>query len=121
MINRVVNLFPIWAIILSVIAFVYPAIFLSFKAMIVPLLALVMFSMGMTLNWLDFKAVAKKPLIIAIAVAIQFLLMPLFAYLISILLGLSVEVMTGMVLVGASAGVCIQLSQKVTLVINREF
>ncbi len=104
MINRVVNLFPIWAIILSVIAFVYPAIFLSFKAMIVPLLALVMFSMGMTLNWLDFKAVAKKPLIIAIAVAIQFLLMPLFAYLISILLGLSVEVMTGMVLVGASAG-----------------
>ncbi len=104
MINRVVNLFPVWAIIFSAFAFSYPEIFLSFKSMIVPLLAVVMFSMGMTLSWTDFKVVLKKPLVVVIAVAIQFLLMPLFAYLISILLGLSVEVMTGMVLVGASAG-----------------
>jgi len=104
MINRVVNLFPVWAIIFSAFAFSYPAIFLSFKSMIVPLLAVVMFSMGMTLSWTDFKVVLKKPLVVMIAVAIQFLLMPLFAYLISILLDLSVEVMTGMVLVGASAG-----------------
>jgi len=48
--------------------------------------------------------VIKSPLIIAIAVGIQFLLMPLFAYVISIMLGLSVDLMTGMVLVGASAG-----------------
>ena len=104
MINRIVNLFPVWAIIFSAIAFVNPAVFLSFKSFIVPLLALVMFSMGMTLNWADFKAVVKKPLVIAIAVGIQFLLMPFFAYVISILLELSVEMMTGMILVGASAG-----------------
>ena len=104
MLNRIVNLFPLWAIILSSIAFFNAEYFGSFKSSIVPLLALVMFCMGMTLRWQDFRAVLKRPLVIAIAVGIQFLLMPLFAYAISIMLGLSIELMTGMVLVGASAG-----------------
>lgn len=104
MINRVVNLFPLWAIIFSGIAYINSDIFVSFKQFIVPLLALVMFSMGMTLTWRDFKAVITKPLIIAVAVGIQFLLMPFFAYVISIMLALPIEIMTGMILVGASAG-----------------
>ena len=103
-INRVINLFPLWAIMLSGIAYLNADIFISLKSIIVPLLAIVMFSMGMTLTWRDFKAVIKKPLIVAIAVLIQFLLMPLFAYIISILLGLNIDSMTGMVLVGASSG-----------------
>jgi len=104
MLNRLVNLFPVWAIMLSAIAFFNADTFAAFKSSIVPLLAVVMFCMGMTLTWQNFKAVIKSPLIIAIAVGIQFLLMPLFAYVISIMLGLSVDLMTGMVLVGASAG-----------------
>jgi len=104
MLNRIVNLFPLWAIILSSIAFLNAELFGTFKSSIVPLLAIVMFTMGMTLKWADFKAVLKKPLVISIAVVIQFILMPLFAYAISIMLGLSVDLMTGMVLVGASAG-----------------
>lgn len=104
MLNRIVNLFPFWAILLSTIAFFNAGDFAVYKSSIVPLLAIVMFSMGMTLTWADFKAVLKKPLLIAIAVVIQFVLMPLFAYLISVFLGLSIDLMTGMVLVGASAG-----------------
>jgi BASS family bile acid:Na+ symporter len=104
MINRVINLFPLWAVMLSGIAYFNADIFGSLKSIIVPLLAIVMFCMGMTLTWRDFKEVVKKPLIIAIAVGVQFLLMPLFAYIISILLGLSIDSMTGMVLVGASSG-----------------
>ncbi len=104
MINKLVNLFPLWAIILSGIAFLNPALFASFKSSIVPLLALVMFSMGMTLTWQNFKAVFSKPLIIAVAVSIQFLLMPFFAYAISVALNLPIEILTGMILVGASAG-----------------
>ena len=102
--TRLVNLFPLWAILLSAIAFFNAEVFASFKSIIVPLLALVMFSMGMTLTWRDFKAVINRPLIIALAVSIQFLLMPLFAYIISIILGLSINFMAGMILVGASAG-----------------
>ena len=104
MLNRIVNLFPVWAILLSTIAFFNAEGVAVYKSSIVPLLAIVMFSMGMTLTWADFKAVLKKPLLIAIAVVIQFVLMPLFAYLISVSLGLSIDLMTGMVLVGASAG-----------------
>mgnify|MGYP000008051479 CR=1 FL=1 len=104
MLNRIVNLFPIWAILFSSIAFFNAEAFAALKPIIVPLLACVMLSMGMTLTWDDFKAVLKKPLVITVAVAIQFLLMPLFAYAISIFLELSIDLMTGMVLVGASAG-----------------
>ncbi len=104
MIHKIVNLFPFWAIILSAIAFFNPELFSSFKSTIVPLLSLVMFSMGMTLTWRDFQQVIKKPLVIVCAASIQFLLMPFFAYAISIILKLPIELMTGMVLVGASAG-----------------
>ncbi len=99
-----INFFPVWAIILSGLAYIYPAIFVPLKTIIVPLLSLVMFSMGMTLKVADFMAILKKPLIIALAVAIQYCLMPLLAYIISRILALPVELMTGMVLVGASAG-----------------
>jgi len=104
MINRVIDLFPLWAIMLAVIAYFNADIFVPLKSIIVPLLATVMFSMGMTLTWRDFKEVIKKPLIIAIAVLVQFMLMPLFAYIISIMLDLNIDSMTGMVLVGASSG-----------------
>lgn len=104
MINRIVNLFPLWAIMFAGIAYFNADIFVSLKSLIVPLLAAVMFSMGMTLTWGDFKQVLKRPLIIAIAVLVQFLLMPLFAYIISIILDLNIDGMTGMVLVGASSG-----------------
>jgi len=103
-INRIVNLFPVWAVLLSSIAFFNADFFVELKMIIVPLLALVMLSMGMTLRWTDFKSVIKKPVVIAVAVSIQFLLMPLFAYVISLAFNLSLDVMTGMVLVGASAG-----------------
>ncbi len=104
MINKVINLFPLWAIMLAGFAYFNTDIFVGLKSIILPLLAIVMFSMGMTLAWGDFKEVIKKPLIIAIAVLVQFLLMPLFAYIISIMLGLNIDSMTGMVLVGASSG-----------------
>ena len=104
MLSKLINFFPIWAILLSAVAYINAEAFASYKDIIVPLLALVMFCMGMTLNWRDFKAVLNKPVVIAIAVAIQFLLMPLFAYGLSLFLNLSKEIMTGMILVGASAG-----------------
>lgn len=104
MINRIVNLFPLWAVLLSGFAFFNADLFASFKSIIIPLLALVMLSMGMTLTWSDFKAVLKRPGVIAVGISIQFLLMPLFAYMISIAFKLPLDIMIGMVLVGASAG-----------------
>ena len=102
--QKLVTLFPIWAIILSLAAFFNPNDFAGLKPAIIPLLSLVMFGMGMTLTWQHFKAALRQPVIISITVCIQFLFMPLFAYLIAVLLKLPTEQLIGLVLVGSSAG-----------------
>lgn len=102
--ERFTALFPVLAIGGSILAWFYPPILGGWKPAIIPLLSLVMFGMGMTLTWAHFLAVIKRPGIISIAVLTQFLVMPLTAFYISKLLGLSQEITVGMVLVGASAG-----------------
>ncbi len=102
--QRFISLFPLWAVVLATIAYFVPQPFAELKGGIVPLLAVVMFGMGMTLTWQDFAAVLRRPAVIFLAAAIQFGCMPLFAWLIGLLLQLSPQLMIGMVLVGASAG-----------------
>ena len=104
MIHLLTRLFPLWAVILSAIAFFFPDLFANLKPAIVPLLAVVMFCMGMTLKWSDFKETVKSPKIILIGVLLQYFVMPLSAFFISKAFGLSPEYIAGMVLVGSSAG-----------------
>jgi BASS family bile acid:Na+ symporter len=58
----------------------------------------------MTLKWSNFLEVVKTPKVIAAGVSMQYLIMPLMAFVISGLFGLSNELTAGMVLVGSSAG-----------------
>lgn len=102
--RSIVNLFPLWAVSLAGVAYWVPQPFAALKSAIIPLLAVVMFCMGMTLTWRDFAAVLKQPAIVFVSVAIQFGCMPFYAWLIALILHLPVEIMTGLVLVGASAG-----------------
>lgn len=69
-----------------------------------PLLMLVMLSMGMTLSWQDFKRVWLQKNAVLLGVSIQFLIMPLAAYLLATGLALSTELTIGMMLVGTTAG-----------------
>lgn len=102
--QRVVNFFPLWALFFSGLAWFYPGEFSQLKSAILPLLAAVMFCMGMTLTLADFKAVLKSPKVIFIAVMLQFFCMPLYAWAISWWLDLPAALLAGMVLVGSSAG-----------------
>lgn len=102
--QRFVNQFPLWAIALAAVAYYQPEPFIALKAGIVPLLGMVMFCMGITLTWRDFAGVLKQPSIVFFSAAIQFACMPMFAWLIALALQLPTDIMTGMVLVGASAG-----------------
>ncbi|MBT6048164.1 MAG: bile acid:sodium symporter family protein, partial [Candidatus Scalindua sp.] len=104
MIHLLTRLFPLWAILLSVTAFFFPGPFAGLRPAIIPLLSVVMFCMGMTLKWSDFKETIKSPKIILIGVLLQYVVMPLSAFLISRSFGLSPEFIAGMVLVGSSAG-----------------
>jgi BASS family bile acid:Na+ symporter len=104
MIHLITKLFPVWAILLSVIAYFSPNTFSELKSAIIPLLTVIMFGMGMTLTWSNFRKVIKSPGVIFIGVLLQYLVMPLSAFIISKLLDLPTSYMAGMILVGTSAG-----------------
>ena len=96
--------FPLWAILFSIAAFFFSDIFSIAASAIVPLLASVMFLMGLTLNKTDFKRVSENPSPVLVGVIMQFLIMPFMALLLSTILQLSNQLTIGMVLVGSCAG-----------------
>ncbi|GAA5171535.1 MULTISPECIES: bile acid:sodium symporter family protein [Halomonadaceae] len=102
--ERINRLFPVWAVLLAVVAALLPELFSGLAGYIKTLLVIIMFAMGLTLSRDDFARVVKSPKPIAVGVVLQFLIMPMAALLVSLMLGLSPELTTGMVLVGATAG-----------------
>lgn len=92
------------AICLSALAYFYPPPFLNLKMMIIPLLTLIMFSMGLTLSPNDFIGVLAQKKVLALGIFLQFTIMPLSAFIISLLLNFPTELTVGMVLVGSTSG-----------------
>jgi BASS family bile acid:Na+ symporter len=104
LIAQFTQLFPLWALLAAVAAYLAPQVFATLKPAIVPLLGLVMFGMGMTLQPASFVAVARRPTLVALGVALQFLVMPAAAWTIATLLGLSPQIAAGLILVGSCPG-----------------
>lgn len=104
MLQKFTSLFPIWAIVLSAIALLYPDIFLPYKDAIPFLLGLVMFGMGMTLDLADFLLVFKRPKAIIIGTVLQYALMPFTGFVIARVFFLSPELTAGVVLLGCCPG-----------------
>ncbi|PIQ85651.1 MAG: bile acid:sodium symporter [Candidatus Omnitrophica bacterium CG11_big_fil_rev_8_21_14_0_20_45_26] len=104
MIKRLVDLFPVWAILFSIVAYCSPHLFFGFKSAIVPLLGIVMFGMGATLSLSDFKRMSSQTKVMALGVILQFLLMPFFGWLIARLFQLPQALATGLILVGSCPG-----------------
>lgn len=102
--SAVTALFPLWALLGSVLAYVRPEWLAPLKPAIVPLLGLVMLGMGLTLTWRDLAAVWRRPQQVGLGMALQFGIMPLAAWMIGIALGLPAALIAGLVLVGASPG-----------------
>ncbi len=99
-----ISMFPLFALTAALAGYFFPATFAGFQPIIVPGLAGIMFTMGLTLSKVDLQRVAQRPMPIFIGVGLQFLVMPLLALVLSKLIGLSPQLTAGMVLVGASAG-----------------
>lgn len=104
MIQRLTQLFPLWAILISLLAWWQPQWLVGGKPAIVPLLMLIMFCMGLSLSWQDFTQALKRPGIIGLGVLMQYALMPLIAFLLGYLLQLPAELTAGLVLVGSCPG-----------------
>ncbi|OEY65406.1 bile acid:sodium symporter family protein [Marinobacter sp. X15-166B] len=102
--ERLNRLFPVWALLFALCAVWQPDWFTGLASSIKVLLALIMFTMGLTLSRDDFLGVLRAPLPVVVGLILQFTVMPLAALLVSWSLNLSPELTTGMVLVGATAG-----------------
>jgi len=101
---RITALFPLWALLGVLLAWLAPGWLVPLKTAIVPLLGLVMFAMGVTLTGEDFLTVLRRPFPVALGVALQFLLMPLVAWGLARLTGLPPQLAIGLILVGCSPG-----------------
>ena len=104
MLQRFTSLFPIWAVMLSAVALFYPELFLPYRNTIPLLLGLIMFGMGMTLSVKDFLLVLKRPRVILIGTALQYTLMPLIGFALSVVFSLPPELTAGFVLLGSCPG-----------------
>lgn len=96
--------FAVWVLVFAFLAYMSPATFKPLTAWIAPLLGLVMFGMGLTLSWNDFRAVLTRPRDVAIGVVGQFVIMPVVAYALCKVLNLPAEIAVGVILVGCCPG-----------------
>jgi BASS family bile acid:Na+ symporter len=89
---------------ISIVGFFSPYLFSWVQTYIKQILGAIMFCMGATLTFSDFKSIVKSPKLIGVGVALQYTFMPLLAYLISKVLQLPNEQLIGMVIVGSCPG-----------------
>ena len=98
------RLFPLWVILFSVWAFLEPQYWSNLSFLIIPLLSLIMFSMGLTLKVEDFFRIFKNFKIIYLGILLQFLLMPLLGFLLVKIFYIEQILGLGVILVGCAPG-----------------
>jgi BASS family bile acid:Na+ symporter len=104
MTSLTVRFFPLCALLISVFGCIWPQPLAALSALIVPLLGVIMLGMGTTLSPSDFITAAKHPKAVLTGMLLQFLLMPLLAWLTAHLLYLPKEQFIGVIMVGTVAG-----------------
>ena len=100
--------FTVWVFAFVAVAMFYPAAFGTWfgwdlKLLIVPLIQIIMFGMGTTLNVGDFIRVLTMPWPVFIGMILQFTVMPLAGFLIATLFGSEPSLSAILPLVGPEA------------------
>lgn len=102
--DLITRFFILWIILFSAVAYFFPSVFKNLGFLIVPMLAVIMFAMGITLRIDDFRRVFLRPLEILAGVCAQYVVMPLLGFLLAIAFGISPLIAVGIVLVGSCPG-----------------
>lgn len=100
-------IFTLWIVVAVFLALVWPAMFVEFagvelKSLIIPLLMLIMYGMGCTMSFNDFRGVIRMPKGVAIGVTCQFTIMPITGAVLASASKLPPEIAAGIILVGCS-------------------
>ncbi len=77
--KKFTSFFPLWAVLLSAVAYICPEYFAPHQGLIVPFLSLIMLGMGVTLSVDSFLAVFKRPSVVLLGTLMQYTIMPLAA------------------------------------------
>ena len=92
-------------LLMAIFSLLVPAPMSSIDTWIInPLLGLIMFGMGLTLSAKDFQVVFSRPKDVMMGCLAQFTVMPLMAWLLSMVFGLPDELAIGVILVGCCPG-----------------
>ncbi len=101
--------FTIWVFAAVSASMIYPSAFdtwlgVNLAILIVPLIQVIMFGMGTTLNVQDFERVFKMPGPVLIGIFLQFLIMPSLALGLVYLFGFEPAIAAGIILIGSCPG-----------------
>ena len=94
----------VFVVLAAVIGAVYPPSLTWIKPYVSIMLGIVMFGMGMTLTFADFRMVIKRPWEIFIGALAQFTIMPAMAWVLTKVFDLPPELAIGVILVGTCPG-----------------
>ena len=103
--NLISKHMAILVLVAAVLAMFFPDFFRQVKPTVInPLLGLVMFGMGLTLNLDDFKVVFSRPKDVVAGCVAQFTIMPLLAWTLARVFQLDNALALGVILVGCCPG-----------------
>ena len=102
--DLITRFFILWIILFSAAAYFFPSVFRNLGFLIVPMLAVIMFAMGITLRTDDFRRVFSRPLEILTGISAQYAVMPLLGFLLASAFGTDPLIAAGIVLVGSCPG-----------------
>lgn len=102
--KRVEGWFLPIALICSALGLMHPPLFTWIRPHIAVALGIIMFGMGLTLDFKDFARVGSKWKLVVVGVSLQYTVMPLLAVLMATVFGLELELAVGLAIVGACPG-----------------
>ena len=95
---------PAFVLATAVVALIKPEPFVWLAGIVPYMLQFIMFTMGMTMKPSDFSEISRRPWRVLLVTGLQFTVMPLTAYLLSLLFNLPSEIALGLILVGSVPG-----------------
>lgn len=103
--NFLITGFPLWVLIASLLALIYPPLFTWFSGNLITIgLGIIMLGMGITLTVDDFVRIARFPFRVILGIALQFSIMPLLGFSIARAFNLPTEFAVGLILVSCCPG-----------------
>jgi len=94
------KMFPVWLILFSGLAFLYPDALKAQGYLVTYLLGIIMLGMGLSMTIGDFKLVLSRPKDVITGIVLRYTIMPLVGFCVAKLLGLPPALAAGLILVG---------------------